>query len=347
MKGKIVNSMYTPNQSFTYPGKLNTELLQKPKIETPALSEFATIKQGVRCGEYLNLVQPLSRVLTKGTADCAPTYTQAGSITDRKLDTGLFEINLSWCKKEFQALCNSLGDSDLIGDGLSGYELAGRLRSVIFDEVLEAARVDFWKVILFGNDSLGSGSTNLFSTIDGVWTKFFDAFASYCVQPISNTFPNQHNSVLAPDEARDVLRLMWGNSKLILKQMAKNSKVFWVTGSVYENYYDSVINNCCNEGSWRAGQDGIERLYYRGIELRPLWVADESLQNDTDNPYYDIIRHFIIFTTPANHMIGVENAADLNNLEGCYDCVTKTTYIQGEARAGYNFQFCDLQSIAY
>lgn len=344
---KFIASMYTPNFSYTYPGKLNTELVQKPKIETPALSDFAVIKQGVRCGEYINLVQPLSRVLSKGTADCEPTYSQAGSITDRKLDTGLFEINLEWCKKEFQALCNILGDSDLIGDGLDGYELGGRLRSVIFDEVIEQSRLDVWKVFLFGNNSLGSGSTNVFSTIDGVWTKFFDAFGSYCVKPISNAFPNAHNSVLATNQARDILRLMWGNSPLLLKQMAKNNKKFWVTGSVWENYYDSVINDCCVEGSWRAGQDGIERLYYRGIELVPIWIADETLENDTDNPYYDIIRHFIIYTTPANHMMGVERSADLNNLEMCYICEKKKTIIQGEMRFGYNFAHCDLQSVAY
>jgi hypothetical protein len=84
--------MYTPNLSYTYPGKLNTELIQKPKIQTPALSELFRIMQGIRCGEYINLVQPLTSVLTKGTADCAPTYTQSGSITDRKIETGLFEI---------------------------------------------------------------------------------------------------------------------------------------------------------------------------------------------------------------------------------------------------------------
>lgn len=347
MKGQIINSMYTPNQSFTYPGKLNTELIQKPKLQTPALSDFAVIRQGIRCGEYMNIVQPLTRVLQKGTAACIPTYTQSGSITDRKLDTGLFEINKSWCKKEFQALCNSLGDSDLVGDGLSGYELTGRLRAMIFDEILEGARVDLWKVLLFGQNAASAANDNMFAAIDGIWTRYLDAFASYCTKTVYNLLPNQHNSTLAPDIARDVLRLLWGNSPLILKQIAPNDKKFWVTGSIWENYYDSVINNCCVEGSWQAGQDGLGKLYYRGIELVPVWVADQTLENDTDNPYYDLLRHFIIYNTPKNNLIGFENASDINNLEGCYDCRDKTTYIQGEMRAGINFALCDLQAIAY
>lgn len=339
------NSMYTPNFSYTYPGKLNTDLIQKPYINTPSFSDLFTVIQGVRCGQYLNLMQPLTSVLTKGSATCAPTYTQSGSITDRKLDTGLFEINLSWCKKEFQAVCNVLGDSDLIGDGLSGYELGGRLRSAIFENVLNTANLDIWKLMFFSNNAVVS--TSKWSAIDGVWTKFFDAFTAYCVQPISNALPNQHNSVLAPDQARDTFRLQWGNSNILLKQLPTNQKVFIVTGSMWENYYDSLINNCCVEGSWRMSQDGKTELFYRGIRVLPLWFADDSLSNDSTNPYYDVIRHFSIYTTPTNHMMGVESAADLNNLEMCYDCVTKTTYIQGEMRFGYQFAQCDLQSVAF
>lgn len=338
--------MYTPEFSYTYPGKLNIELLQKPKINTPSLSDLFTIMQGVRCGEYINLVAPLTTVLTKGTAACIPTYTQSGSITDRKIETGLFEINLSWCKKEFQATCNVLGDSDLIGDGISGYELGNRLRTVIFDEVLEAARIDLFKIIFLSNNSLGAGSTSMYSAIDGVFTKFFDNAASYCIKPTSNLLPNQHDSVVTSAEAVAAIRATWGNAQLLLKQLPSNQKIFWVSGSVWEAYYDAVINDCCNEGSWKAGQDGIDKLFYRGIELLPLWILDDALSSDTGNPYYDIIRHFVVLTAKDNHILGVERAADLNNLEQCYNCKDKTTYIQGEMRVGYNFKFCDLISWA-
>ena len=350
-KYEIKNSMYTPNPSYTYPGILTTELIQKPKINTPAITEFARVMQGIRSGQYLNLVQPLTRVLEKGTADCAPTYTQSGSITDRKIETGLFEINKSWCKKEFQGLLNNpniFGDSDLVGDGLSGYNLGGRLRTVILDEINEQARQDVWKVFLFGNNSLGSGSTNMFSTIDGIWTHYLDSFASYCIKPVTNALPNGATSVLNTNQARDTFRAMWGGASILLKQfMASGKAKFFVTGSMWENYYDSLIDNCCVEGSWKAGQDGITRLYYRGIEIVPLWIADFTLENDTDNPYYGLLRHFAILTVPENNVFGVESMADLNNLEICYDCRTKETLIQGEMRFGAQFVECDLTVIAY
>lgn len=349
---RIENSMYTPNiTTYTYPGILSTELIQKPKIDTPAITELFTVRQGIRAGEHLNLVQPLTRVLTKGTAACEPTYTQAGSITDKVINTGLFEINQSWCKKEFQGLLsnyNVLGDSNLVGNGLSGYELGGKLRSIILDETTEQARQDVWKIALFGNDSLGAGSTNVFSTIDGLWTNYLDSFASYCVKPVTNALPNQHNSVLTTNQARDTFRLMYTGSSILLKQMFTSGKVkIFTTGSMWENYLLSLEDNCCVEGSWRLQQDGSKTLYFRGIEIVPIWIADYTLENDTDNPYYDVLRHFAIMTMPQNNIFGVESMADLNNLEICYDCRLKTTFIQGEMRFGTQFLQCDLTTIAY
>lgn len=340
------NSMYTPAVTYTYPGRLNTDLIIKPKIDTPALSDFARIIQGVRCGEYLHLVQPLTDVLSRGTDNCNPVYTQSGIITDRQLTTGVFKINLEWCEEEFAAQCNALSDSRLIGDGVDGYELSGNLQTVIFNEVAEAARIQLWKIILFGNNALGTGTSNPYAEIDGVFTHFFDAASAYCVQPISNTFPNAFNSTLSANQARDTFRLMWGNSNILLKQMPTAQKVFWVTGSVWENYYDSVINDCCTEGSWQAGQDGLGTLRYRGIPVVPLWVADQALEQSS-NPYYNLMRHFIIYTTPANHMIGVERASDLNNLTMCFDCRTNSNLIKGKMRVGYNFAQCDLISWAH
>ena len=350
MKTRIENSMYTPNiTTYTYPGILSTEIIQKPKIDTPPLSALFTIRNGVRSLEQLNLMAPLTSVLAKGTAACIPTYSQAGSITGKTLQTGLFEINLSWCKKEFQGLLSSfnvLGDDKaLVGDGLSGYELGGRLRSLILDEILEAARQDVWKIAFLGQTAFTGSS--VYSTIDGLWTNYLDNFANYCIKPVTNALPNGATSVLNTNQARDTFRLMWQQAPIILKQMFGSGKVkLFVTGSMWENYLTSLEDNCCVEGSWRLGQDGTKSLFFRGIELVPLWIIDQALENDT-NPYTGLLRHFAILTLPENNIFGVENTSDLNNLELCYECKDKTTYIQGEMRFGTNFLNCDLTVIAY
>lgn len=347
---RIENSMYTPNiTTYTYPGTLSKEIQIKPVIDTPALGALFNIRNGVRSKEQLHLMAPLTSVLAKGTATCEPTYTQSGSFTGKTLETGLFEINLSWCKKEFQGLLssfNALGDDpNLVGDGLSGYELGGRLRGLILDRVLEQARQDVWKIALFGQTAFTGSS--VYSTIDGLWTAYLDSFASYCVKPVTNSLPNEANSVLNTNQARDTFRLMYNNAPIILKQLFNSGRVkLFVTGSMLENYITSLEDNCCVEGSWRLQQDGQKVFYYRGIEIVPLWIADQVLENET-SPYSGLLRHFAILTLPENNIFGTENSSDLNNIELCYDCRTKTTYLQGEMRFGVNFINCDLTVIAY
>lgn len=339
-------SSYTPNFNYTYEGMLKTELFQKPKIETPALSDFAEIRQGIRSGEHMNLVQPLTSILSPGTANCEPTYTGVGSITNRKIITSLVEFHVQWCKKEFQATASVLSDSDLIGDGLSGYELGGRLRSVMIDEILEALRLDLWKLILFGNSTAPASS--FYSSIDGFWTTMFDSFANYCVKPVSNALPNQHNSVLAADEALNALRSLYENSPILLKTLPQNQRVFWVTGSMWDNLYTSYESKQYGtELQFKYLVDGVAQLSWRGVPVIPLWIADQTLENDTDNPYYDNLRHFAVHTIKANHIIGVENARDLNNVDVFFDRQKLLTKFDGEMRVGYQFVHCDLQAITF
>lgn len=339
LPAKPVASMYTPSFTYTYPGKLNLELIKPIHIDIPALSDLFTIIQGVRCGEYLHYINPLSSVLTRASGTCDPTYTQAGSITDRQLMTGKFVINLEWCEEEFNAVCTALTEK-YTGMGVDAYEIEANLQSLIFEHVLETAKRDVLKLMFLSDNSFPS--TSPWGAFDGVFVKFFDSQSAYCVKTTSNAFPNLHNSTLTADQARDELKRLFENANIRLKSLPASQKVFWVTQSVWENYYTSVLENCCNEGSWQAGQDGIGTLKYRGITLLPLPILDDALENDSTNPFYDEIRHFIVYTTKANHYMGVERASDLNNLTSCFDCRTNSNLIKGRMRFGYNFVQCDL-----
>lgn len=346
---KPVASMYTPNLTYTYPGRLDLDLIKPIDIETPAFSDLFTIIQGVRCGDWLHYIQPLTSALSKSSGDCNPVYTQAGSITDKQLITGQFVLNHAYCSEEFAVVCNAIVEK-YTGLGVDFYELQPNLQSLIFERELVAMNYDLWKVMFFGDNSLGAGSTNIYSIIDGVITKFRDSETSYCVEPVINSLPKDSASTLATDVARDTLRALWGNADIRLKSLAMGQKAFWVTGSMWENYYDSLINNCCVEGSWRLSQDGTTDLYYRGIKLFPLWFADDTLgaaTNADSNPFYDELRHFAIYTAKQNHYMGVERTSDLDNLTMCFDCRTNETLIKGRFRAGYNFVQCNLIAWAY
>ncbi|HXR80812.1 MAG TPA: hypothetical protein VN763_07840, partial [Saprospiraceae bacterium] len=127
---KPVNSMYTPNLTYTYPGRLDLDLIKPIRIDVPNFSDLFTIIQGVRCGDWLHYIQPLTSVLSKPDGSCNPTYSQSGSITDKQLITGQFAVNLAWCADDFAATCNAIVEK-YTGMGMDIYDIQSNLQSLI------------------------------------------------------------------------------------------------------------------------------------------------------------------------------------------------------------------------
>ncbi len=337
---------YTPG--YTFPGNLPTELYRKPSIMTPALSEMFNIRQNIRTDEYLVLVGQLEKLLKSATG-CNPTYTTGGSFSDRKISVGKFEANQSWCKSDFIATASALtNDPSFVGNGLDGYEVSAKVRSVWMDEMVDAIRRDIWRIVLFANDTSGSADYNV---IDGLFVKLLDAFASYCVKAVGNDLPNTYNSILAADQAYNALKAIHVGSSTILKSLPNSEKIFWTTGSIYENLMASYENKSGGtETQFRLITDGVgDKLMYRGIEVKPLYIADNYLE-DSSNPWYNNMRHFIIYTTRggskfSNFIFGTESASDLDRIDMFYEQKTKQTYAQHESRFGVQFVNCDLTSI--
>jgi hypothetical protein len=335
---------YTYSPSFTFDGNLPTEIFMQPSIGTPALSDMFNIRQGIRTDEYLIYGAPLSKIL-KAAQGCSPTYTASGTLSDRKLSVAKFEINHEWCYEEWSSAASQLtNDPTWAADGLAGFEPTAKLRSFLFDQLLDSVRRDIWRIALFGNDAAGSSDYNM---IEGLFVKMYDAFSNYCVKRVGNSLGNSATTVLTSGESLTALKATHEGAAIILKQIPNSEKVFWVTGAVYENYLGSLeANTNGTEGQFKLLQDGTTQLFYRGIEVRPLWIADNDLQ-DSSNPFYNNMKNFIIYTTKgssrfANIVLGVENAADLNSLEGFYDQRLKTYYMQSAMRFGVQFINCDL-----
>lgn len=282
-------------------------------------------------------------------------------MSDRKLSVGKFEANQYWCKSDFIATASSLtNDPSIVGNGLDGYNLTGAVRTVWMQEQIDAIRRDIFRILWFGNDASGNADYNV---IDGLMAKFYDANSAYCVKRVGNDLPNTFNSLLGTDQAYNALKSLHTKSSNILKQIPPSEKVFWVTGSMYENLLESYESktNGATEMQFRMivegvsmgvgtgivkSPDGGPTLTYRGIPVIPLYLLDNYME-DSANPWYNNLRHFAVYTTTgkskfANLVLGTESASDLDRIEMFYDQRTKQTYSQYESRFGTNFIQCDL-----
>lgn len=342
-------SSYTYSPSYTFPGNLPTELFRKPSIGTPPLTDFFQLRQGIRYNEYLVLVGQLEKLL-KAATGCEPTYSTTGTFSDRNITVARYESNLQWCKTDFMSTASALSnDPSFVADGLDGYDVTAKVRSVWMDEMVDAIRRDLWRILFFANSTAGNADYN---TQDGIFARLFDAFGSYCVKPVLNTLPKQYNSILAADQALGALKAAHVGAPIILKQIDPSQKHFITTGTIYENLLESYESKSGGtEMQFKLLTDGTTRLFFRGIEIVPLYILDNYF-TDSANPWYNNLRHPIIYTTKgnskfANHVIGTERGSDLDRIDMFYDQKDKVTYAQHESVFGYNFIHCDLTAFAY
>lgn len=369
MKPKFKNSaMYTYNPSYTFPGNLPTEIFRRPTIGTPAIDEFAQIRQGIRTKEVLILQTEIEKIL-KASTGCTPNYASAGTFSDRTIQVAEFDIAQQWCKSDWQSVASALtNDPSWMANGMDGFQLTQKLNSALDDALLDATRRDMWRILLFGNTTAASSDYNM---IEGIIGKLFDGFSSYCVQKINDTdFPRDPNAILGTDVAYNGLKATYKGAPYVLKQIDPSDKVFWVNGRVYENLMDSYESktNGATELQFRMILDGVGtgvgvgdgagksagstgQLTYRGIPVIPLYIADNYL-SDSSNPWYQTLANFIIYTTRgrsryANHVIGVENSSDLNRIDTYYDGRLRTVFKQGNMRFGYNFINCNLTAFHF
>lgn len=335
------------NFNYTYPGILTTEVFFKPTEDTPALTDLFTIDQGISFRKQYNTLNQLNKIL-KPYAGCARTFTGTQDITNVTLETKEFEINLEWCKEDFT---NQLASSynflaqEFLKTGIESFNPSGTPIERIISQLIEdAVRRDAFRRISFGDQSSSSADWN---TIDGLWTRLIDTSggSNYCVRRASGT--SLGTADLSAGEAIDALERVHIQSNNLLKQVPNSQKKFYVTGSIYDNYYNSLVGTgAVTEQAFTNQQAGLSRLTFKGVEVVPVRFWD-TLLDDSTNPLSSTSKHLVLYTTKANHMLGVESGSDLNKVEGWYERKDRKYYFEGNMKFGYQYLHCDLQTIAY
>lgn len=339
---------YSPG--YTFPGNLPTELFYAPTTGTPAISDIFTVRQGIRTDEYLVLVNYMDKILGAVTG-CSPTYTTAGTLSDRKITVGKFSANLQWCKSDFISTASALSnDPKFVADGLDGYNVTAAVRTMWMEQMIDVMRRDIFRLAFLANDTAPTG---FWSGIEGLFAKLYDLNAAYCVKRVSNSFGNNQNTVLTADEAMPVFQSLGRNSPIPLMQLPASEKVWYTTGAVYQNLIETYQSSgrSGSEIQFNTLADGVPVLRFNGSEVVPLWILDATLSSDSTCPWYGSLRNFIIYTPKAsskysNLIFGTEKASDLDRIDMFYDQRLLTTFAQSEVRFGVQVLNCDLTAFA-
>lgn len=326
---------------YTYNGKLSTEVLFCPSIDTPALSDLFRIHPQLKYKEQISLLVPLTKIIKKYTT-CGRTFTDGIDIENVTLTLTQLEINMEWCKDDFEGLVGNILAEEFLKSGVDEFDPSGtEIARIIDQHVSDAARRDTFRIFSFGDDTDGDANWN---QLNGLWTRLIAASgtgAAYCVRRTSDLA-----GVLAAGAALIALEAAYTGSAIVLKQMPNNMKYFAVTGSVFENLMASYeANTNGTERQFSLLTDGQNNLSYRGIPIIPIYSWDNSLEDPTC-PLFGRT-NLILYTTRENHAVGVDVETDQEAISGFYDRTERKYFIEGFQRLGYQFICCDLQTIAY
>jgi len=335
------------NFNYTYPGILSTEVFFKPTEDSPALSDMAIIDQGIAYKKQYNVLPSLDKIL-KPYDGCARTSSGTQDITNKTLEVKEFEFNLEWCKDDFTNYLTSSYNylaQEFLKTGVASFDPSGTPVATIVNKLIEdAVRRDVFRRICFGDTTSVSAD---YDTIDGIWTSLIgDAgtSSSYCVKKTSTSMGT---AALSSGEALANLEAAYIESSNLLKAVPTSKKAFFVTGSVWDNYFNSLAAvGGVTEQAYSALVQGAANITYKGIPVVPVRIWDTMLA-DASNPLNATTAHMILYTTKDNHRIGVESSSDLSKVEGWYERKERKFYFEGDMKFGYTYLHCDLQTIAY
>lgn len=338
-------SILETNFSYTYPGILTTDIFYKPTLQAPALSDIFTIDQDIKYKKQYNLVTELNKIVKPFTGCGTTPNTDIQNITNTEVVTKEFQMYEAWCKTDFtdqlSGVYNNLAQ-EWLKTGEEQFDPAGTpIDKVIMTVLKDAMQRDIFRRVSF---AAGDSSDADYNQFDALWTRNIDSSgaANYCVRRAGSALGT---AALSSGNALTYLGQAYSESNVLLKN--RMDKKFFVTRSIWDNYYDSLIGNgSVTEAAFKNLQDGLTTLTYKGIPVIPVDLWDSFLA-ETDNPLNASTAHLILLTVKDNHILGVENGADLNKIDSWYEKKDQKRYYRSSFKLGYNYLHCDLTTVMY
>lgn len=349
--GALAVSILETNFNYTWDGILDKDLFYKPTLGTPALGDLATIDTGAAFNKRYHLVPTVQKVLKPYTGcDQAVTGTRI-QLTSKEIQLKKHALYESWCQDDFTGYLTGIYNvlaQDWLKTGNEGMDPGGTpIDRIIMDALKDALRRDVFRRAMFADISSSSADWN---QIDGMITNIIkdSGAANYCVYRAGSALGIASLSG-SPTAAFDAMKAAYNNSSRLLKQEAIDSgrAIFWVTRSIWENYYDYLVGvGSVSNDQYDNFLKGINTLTYKGIPVKPVTFWDECL-NDSTCPLFATTRHLVLLTLKENHIIGVQNTADLGAIDSWFEKKDQKRYYRSNMTFGYQKINCDLTTIVY
>lgn len=310
----------------------------KPVTENPLITNlgFELIDDVVNT-KYIYLNTEADKI-TKKRVGCGWVATGDGATIYRKeINPVNLQVQLSQCADVFDdtVFRKQLKRGVDVND-LTGTEVEGLLLSFLEPTITR----DALRILLLGDTSL---SNTDYSAMDGMYKKLK---AGSLTDGIINAGTIGATELLVAN-IQATLQGIIDSADIKLRQVPNNQKALYVTESVWNAWQKWMQTNAALQSSKDQLVNGIEVLYFQGIELIKLSIVDEYLSDfATGSPATVTYPNRVVYSKKDNNVITLDTVSRYNEVKFWYDMTQDLNYSRARYMMSYEYKYPELVTIA-
>ena len=351
-----------------YNGTYASKILLEPMFTSDDIMRNYTIYPSVKYKQNITMA-PALRGITAVHDGCGVenTCNPAGfSVTQKVLHAHNVSVKQTQCWEEFhdevivESYRNGINMPDLTGT---------QLAEVIINRVRAGVASDMVRNMWFGEATISASSPDCsYQSMGNGLFHHLSAGTAFQAGTSANMTPVTGALTLAAATASyatvgglisnaDVISLLdnvFNTAPSELQQVPASEKRMFVTPNVYNAWYNCLtavaVNGAVDYGHSEA-QVGKSRLFYKGIEVVPMYEWDVALALSATGAGIDLSAAFtqagattttqttngVVYTAKANLFIGTDVARPENELKMFYDEVSENMYVRAGFTMGFNY----------
>lgn len=302
------------------------------------LSEYHDIETGVDMKKQIVFADRIG-LLGKKSEGCTPNDAQGFTLSQKYWDPVIEDFRLKHCQADMPGLLKIFRKAQRMNPDFYdavGSEEFGVIIAAVESAMLENMHRKVWfndtaaETVADGGVFTNGTDLDYFNSFDGLFKQIMaevPTTAKNYVAVAKNAGANYTAQALAADEAYGIFEKMIVAADERLA--AAEDKFILTTRSLADNYKATLRNKSLGNGYLEVTENGKQRLFFDGIEIKVRYDWDRYIKAYQDNGTKYNLPHRAVMTTKSNIPLGTLSAEDLDKLDVFYDKTQKINIIDG------------------
>ena len=321
---------------FTFNGKEATSAIIEPAYDTPEITEFMTIVEGIVAKEQIAFLGRLTKV-TKIDDGCGTgASNKTVPATEKFWDPVAVKFWLTQCETDLERTFFVWGTKN----GIDRYDLtATDFMTYVMEVLIPAVKEDALRLLWFGDkavDTIANASflndaadIPFYNAINGFWKQIYVAVAATKTVRVTiteNAGNSYVNQALPAGAAYNYLLAMYEQADPRL--LADPNAYFGVSQSMYNNWL-STKESKQFDTSFARQDKAYNQDVFRGIPLYVMNFWDRNINADMNNGTVRVLPHRAIMTTKTNLMVGMDSSTAASQVDVFFNKETEINHMKG------------------